>query len=46
MCKMVDISVEKHADAKVYTITVPNKELFWVRMCYVQTSSIRCSKYA
>ena len=32
MYKMVDISVEKYTDAKICTITVGNKELFWVRM--------------
>ena len=32
MCKMVDTSVEKYTDAKVCTIRVGNKELFWVRM--------------
>ena len=36
MPKMVDISVEKYTDAKVCTITVDNKELFWVRMHDVQ----------
>ena len=33
---MFYISVEKYTDAKVYTITVVNRELFWVRMCDVQ----------
>ena len=33
---MVDVSVEKYADAKVYTITVGNRELSWVRMHDVQ----------
>ena len=32
---MVDISVGKDTDAKVYTITVGNRELFWVKMCDV-----------
>ena len=31
MYKMVDVSVKKYADTKVYTMTVGNKELFWVR---------------
>ena len=34
--KMVDISVDKYTDAKVYTITVGKRELFWVKMCDVQ----------
>ena len=33
---MVDISVEKYTNAKVCTITVSNKKLFWVEMYYVQ----------
>ena len=33
---MVDISVEKWTIAKVYTIGVSNKKLFWVRMYDVQ----------
>ena len=33
---MVDISVEKYTKAKVYTIRVSNKKLFWVRMCDIQ----------
>ena len=33
---MVDISVEKYTHAKVCTIQVSNKKLFWVRMCDVQ----------
>ena len=36
MYKMVDISVEKYANAKVRTIRVSNKKLFWVRMFDVQ----------
>ena len=32
MYKMVDISVAKCADVKVHTITVANRELFWVKM--------------
>ena len=33
---MCDISVEKCADAKVLTITMSNRRLFWVKMCDVQ----------
>ena len=33
---MVDISVKKYSDARVCTITVNNRELFWVRMYDVQ----------
>ena len=33
---MVDISVEKYTNAKVCTITVSNKKLFWVRIYDVQ----------
>ena len=29
---MIDIDVERYANAKVYTITVGNRELFWVRI--------------
>ena len=29
---MIDIGVERYANAKVYTITVGNRELFWVRI--------------
>ena len=36
MYKMVDISVEKYTNVKVYTIRVNNKKLFWVRMCHIQ----------
>ena len=36
MYKMFDISFEKYIDAKLCTITVGNKELFWVRMHDVQ----------
>ena len=36
MYKIVDISVEKYADIKVYTTTLGNWELFWVRMLDVQ----------
>ena len=33
---MYETLVEKYADAKVYTITVGNRRLFWVKMHYVQ----------
>ena len=33
---MFEISVEKYTDAKVLTITVGNRRLFWVRMHDVQ----------
>ena len=33
---MVDITVEKYTNAKVCTIRVSNKKLFWVRMDDVQ----------
>ena len=33
---MVEISVEKYTNAKVCTIRVSNKKLFWVRMYNVQ----------
>ena len=33
---MVVITVQKYADAKVCTITVENRELFWVEMNDVQ----------
>ena len=36
MYKMVDISVEKYTNAKVRTIRVSNKKLFWVRVHDVQ----------
>ena len=36
MYKMVDISLEKHTNAKVYKIRVSNEKLFWVRMCDIQ----------
>ena len=36
MYKMVDISVEKYANAKVRTIREANKKLFWVRIYDVQ----------
>ena len=32
----MDISVEKYTNAKVCTIRVSNKELFWIRICDVQ----------
>ena len=40
--KMVDISVENYQNAQVYTITVGNRELFWVRMIDVQ--NVLCIK--
>ena len=36
MYKMVDISAEKYTNAKVCTIRVNNKKLFWVRMYNLQ----------
>ena len=36
MYKMVDISVEIYINAKICTIRVSNKKLFWVRMHDVQ----------
>ena len=33
---MVDISIENYQNAIVYTITVCNREQFWVRMKEVQ----------
>ena len=33
---MVDISVDKYTNAKVYIIRVSNKKLFWVRIYDVQ----------
>ena len=33
---MVVITVENYSSAKVHTITVKNKELFWVKMIDVQ----------
>ena len=33
---MVDTSVEKYTNAKVCTIRVSNKKLFWVKMYDVQ----------
>ena len=32
---MVDINVEKYVNAKVCTLRVGNKQLFWVRMHHV-----------
>ena len=32
MYKMVDISVEKYTNGKVFTMKVSNKKLFWVRI--------------
>ena len=37
--KMFNISVQNYKNAQVYTITVPNRELFWVRMINVQKGS-------
>ena len=34
--KTVVITVEKYANARVHTITVENKKLFWVKMIDVQ----------
>ena len=36
MCKMVVFTVQNYTDAKVHTITVGNRELFWVKMIDVQ----------
>ena len=36
MYKMVVITIQKYTDAEVHTITVGNRELFWVRMIDVQ----------
>ena len=36
MYKMVVITVQKYADAKICTIAVVNRELFWVKMIDVQ----------
>ena len=33
---MVFITTDNYADAGVHTITVKNKELFWVKIIYVQ----------
>ena len=33
---MVGFSVEEYTDTKVYTITVGNRESFWVKMCDAQ----------
>ena len=33
---MVVITVQNYADAEVHTITVENRELFWVKMIDVQ----------
>ena len=32
MYKMVDIGVKEFTDAKVHTIIIGNKKLFWVKM--------------
>ena len=34
--KMVVITVQKYTAAKVHTITVGNRELFWVKLINVQ----------
>ena len=36
MCKMVVFTVQNYADAKVHTIRVGNRELFWVKMIDVE----------
>ena len=36
ICKMADISVKNNQIAKVKTITVDIKKLFWIRMIDVQ----------
>ena len=36
MYKMVDIGVKEFTDAKVHTIAIGNKKLFWVEMSNVQ----------
>ena len=36
MCKMVNISVKNYQNARVHTITIINKKLFWVKMIDVQ----------
>ena len=33
---MVGFSVEEYTDTKVYTITVGNREFFWIKMCNAQ----------
>ena len=33
---MVVITIQKYTDAEVHTITIGNRELFWVRMIDVQ----------
>ena len=33
---MLEISVEKYTNAKVHTITISNRRLFWVKICDVQ----------
>ena len=33
---MLKISVKEFTDAKVHTITISNRRLFWVKMCDVQ----------
>ena len=36
MYKMVVITVQNYANTKTYTITVGNREIFWVKMIDVQ----------
>ena len=36
MYKMLEISLKKFTDAKVHTIIIGNKRLFWVKLCDVQ----------
>ena len=36
MYKMVDIGVKEFTDAKVHTIIIGNKKLFWVKMYNVK----------
>lgn len=36
MYKKFEINAEKYIDAKVYTITLANRKLFWVKMHDVQ----------
>ena len=44
MYKMVDISVEKYTNDKVFTMKVSNKKLFWVRiMMYKKEQVLKMS---
>ena len=44
MYKMVDISVEKYTNGKVFTMKVSNKKLFWVRiMMYKKEQVLKMS---